>query len=279
MFSGNNLRFFSKTETEYMYLGYYFNFPPSTYIHQLCKMETSFQLPEQDEEIRIDDALYAAAMNSVSLQNGQKRTTAKRANKAWEISSSSDEEELPIRPTRVSFSDQSTIAAYDIDTGAILEQEMTNAFPFPVGTNPDVQTCCYGMDVMEYNPGFQKPRTTKRLDVAAVLKNEPTVIVAHFIGTPHPTEIDVGFKVGFMVATPTSACDDVCLVVWHADNQQITVFNLAGQPTQTGMLPTLPIGWIWSYAVFRTPDCLSLEIYNPANKTYQAVDCEMAHIA
>lgn len=238
-------------------------------------MATSFELsPDMLEEAQLDGALRLAAENAAATR---KRTTPKKANLDWNVGSSDEENEPTER--KISFSGLLSVGRFAED-GTILA-ESKNAFPFPVGTNPDVQTVSYGMDI----EGIEDRSALQNFDVAAVLKNAPTTIVAHFIGTRATREIEASFKIGFLVATTTIGRDAVCFVVWHAKNDQISVINLEGTETHRGNLPALPIGWTWSGARFLTNDkdeqrtdainILELQMYNTATKEYSTLECPM----
>ena len=233
-------------------------------------MATSLYLSQEPleapllNEALLEEALRLAAKNAEATR---KRTTLKMANSDWNVGSSDEESEPTER--KISFSGLLSVGRLTED-GTILA-ESKNAFPFPVGTNPDVQTVSYGMDI----EGIEDRSALQNFDVAAVLKNAPTTIVAHFIGTMPTREIEASFKIGFLVATTTLGRDAVCFVVWHAKNEQISVISLDGTETHRGNLPMLPIGWIWSNATVQSDDLLTLQMYNTASKEYSTMECQV----
>jgi len=237
-------------------------------------MDTSFCAATEESGLdhELNYSLVLAKTNAEATKS-PKRTSSKKANREWKIGSPSDEENegvdetLPTR--RISFGPELTVAKFYED--GTIQTESKNAFPFPVGTNPDVQTVSYGMDI----EGIEDRSALQNFDVAAVLKNDPQTIVVHFSGSSTSLEIETSFKIGFMVATPTFTGDAVCFVVWHAKNDQISVINLEGTETFRGNLPELPIGWTWSDAKFLTNESLELQIYNSAIKEYSTLECPM----
>jgi hypothetical protein len=219
----------------------------------------------QLDEALLDGALRLAAENAAATL---KSTTPKKANLDWNVGSSDEKENEPTE-RKISFSGLLSVGRFAED-GTILA-ENKNAFPFPVGTNPDVQTVSYGMDIKD----IEDRSALQNFDVAAVLKNDPTTIVAYFTGTRPTREIKTGFGIGFLVATTTLGRDAVCFVVWHAKNDQISVINLEGTETHRGNLPALPIGWTWSGARFQTSYILELQMYNTASKEYSTMECQV----
>ena len=219
----------------------------------------------QLDEALLDGALRLAAENAAATR---KSTTPKKANPDWNVSSSDEEENEPTE-RKILFSDLLLVGSFTDEH--IILTENKNAFPFPDGTNPAVQTVSYGMDI----EGIEDRSALQNFDVAAVLKNDPTTIVAHFIGTRAIREIKTSFKIGFLVATTTLGRDAVCFVVWHAKNDQISVINLEGTETHRGNLPALPIGWTWWNARFQTSYILELQMYNTTSKEYSTMECQV----
>lgn len=223
------------------------------------KMATSFELSLVSlEEAQLEEAKLNAIKN-------------KNANHEWKVGSSDEKktETITRKSSNVSFSDLLLVSSFTED--GIIQTEEKNAFPFPIGTNPDVRTCFYAMDI-EIDR-----ETLGNFDVAAVMNEDPTTICVHFTRSApeRKREIETSFKIGFLIATTTPGRDAVCFVVWHADNEQISVINIDGTETHRGNLPMLPIGWIWCNATVQSDDVLTLQIYNPNSKEHSTLECHV----
>lgn len=225
-----------------------------------------------DHEIGLPGETLLDEAHRLAFENAAvagKRTTLKKANRDWNVGASDEEANEPTN-RKISFCDSLSIVRI-CDDGTFEMVEKKNAFPFPVGTNPDVQTVSYGMDIEDKS-------ALQNFDVAAVLKRNPTIIVAHFTGSGSEHEIETSFKIGFLIATPTYNKDTVCFIVLHANNEHISVINIDGTETHRGNLPVLRIGCIWCNARFQTDDVLTLQIYCPITKEYSTMECEVARI-
>ena len=121
-------------------------------------MDTSFSAaPEEDCEL--EAALALAKGNSTAKL--PESTYSMKPNQDWKSGSDAAKR-------KISFAAELTVAKFTED--GITEVESKNAFPFPVGTNPDVQTVSYGLDIKD----IEDRSALQNFDVAAVLAEKVT---------------------------------------------------------------------------------------------------------